>query len=67
MKKVSLSSLSKKNLDKIQKGAIMGGTSCICAYICSSCHCNQYWGSETTNNVQSIDTADDMADHTRDQ
>lgn len=41
MKKFSLSSLSKQNLDKLQQSAIIGGDgSCICAYICTSCPCN---------------------------
>lgn len=40
MKKISLSSLSKRSMDKLQQSAINGGHGhCICAYICSGCAC----------------------------
>ena len=48
--KVSLSELSKKNLDKVHQRAVLGGGDrgvdvCICGYICSNCPCTG--GNET--------------------
>lgn len=62
MKKLSLSHLSKNNLDKLEQSATTGGGYPVCTYICDGCPCSSmYDGAVGMNNWLTNNIADELA------